>query len=591
MSVPPFREFLRPSVFFFVAVFLVLGAFYWLYLSQISTIISSDGDGEAWDNPLTVAHLERAREHGVSAEQYFKNDPIFENIKQQDPHQAFGYYGHRFRFEFFAFAMPLPNALYIPFVKILGVGAQTVAAYSNFFSLLAIGCVALLALKMFGRWHALLSCLLMLTSLSWLIHTQAGHASWMPSAVMINGLVLSLYSYMRSLRRGFLVPAAFLLGLMYLLGWISVVFGILIVALTIALEGQKSVKLVFADLGLIIGIALITVLAFTLVYATYYHCGLGSIHRGIFDGMFGRFTEGGAPNHPLSIGGKLVYAFKCMAIDSQTFDHTNKYLEGKPAIPYLFTLFFFVGLLYCIKDRFPADRLLLIWLVAVFGFLGSIFTFTHRYALMGLPAMGIVAARGIMGLYADLLHFQKRIASAIFALLMAGAMVFAFFSTHRSYYVDYMLHKPPDFDRDRGRGQSQFATWLKKNCPPAETLVVMSDPIMFPHVCLLFNAFGYDYKFVYWNNYFGTRSTVEQVKDWEKEVLSKYRKIVFAFSTQILGDQQRGGYLNDWRPFVAAHPGMKPQFAYSYSGRPPLFYVFEVRGDSAKPPGSPGKGR
>jgi hypothetical protein len=52
--------------------------------------------------------------------------------------------------------------------------------------------------------------------------------------------------------------------------------------------------------------------------------------------------------------------------------------------------------------------------------------------------------------------------------------------------------------------------------------------------------------------------------------------MVYLFSTILLGDSQAGTAQNDFRPFLAAHPGIKPVMEYSYAGRRPSIIMFKI---------------
>lgn len=582
MSPSQTRERKKSWALFTVAALLTFLAFYGMFLDQL--FVCEDVNMESMDSPLTVAHLERAREKGVSASAYFQSDPVWDNLKEQDPHSAYAYYGKRFQFAFFAFEWPLLNSLFAPFVKLHGVDVHTVYLYSTFFAALAWIATGLLALRMFGCWTVLPAMLFLISSLSWLIHTKVGYSAHMPSAALMIFLALASYAYGSRAantpglagRAAPLVVMGCLIGVSYLESWVVIVFGALMAGLSVVLNGPRRVGSALSDLGLVVAAAAASILLFTAAYGAYYHCTFSEIHGTIYDVCFSRFKEGGEPTMHATLAGRMAYAFRCIFLDSQTVEHLDKCLEGCPAIPPIFSVLFGVGLLYAFKERTIADKTLLIWLVSVFGVLGSVYTFTHRYALMAIPAMSLIAARGVTGVTRDLSRWRGGVARRAFVSGVILLLGFSLFQTHRQYYEDYLLHKPPVFEVDRMRGHASFANWLKHTGSPQDTLVVLGDPIMFPHSCFLFNTFGYDYRFVYWSNYFGSDTTPEQVLEWEREHLARYRRIVYAFSTVLLGNPQTGDVSNDWRPFQATHRNLYPVWTYSYADRPPSIVVYEI---------------
>jgi hypothetical protein len=512
----------------------------------------------------------------VTPRDYFARDPVWESLKKENPQGAYAYFDHRFQFEFFAFQAPLMNVFYLPFVKLAGVGPKTVALYSTFFSGLAWLLTGLLAARMFGRWNGLFTMALLMSSLSWLIHAKVGYAAHMPSAMMMVAEAMAIWAYLQQPRRWHLIVAGALVGLMYMAGWVVHVFGSLAIGLAIALGGPRNLRRAVADLGVAVASAAGAVLALTAAYAIYHHSSFAEIHSAIWAALFGRFSQGAVPGQELTLAGKLAYAFRCMFVDMRTVDHMDKCLEGRPAVPLLFALLSMVGLLYAIKERSAGDRVVLIWMVSVFAVLGSFFTFTHRYALLALPAMSLLGARGMAGIAHDLWRWRGSVARGAFATVTVSWLMLTLTQTHRQFYVDYMTNKPPDFEVDRVRGHASFADWLRKTGTPQDTLVVLGDPIMFPHNSFLFNTFGEEYRFVYWPNRFGTNTGAGRLREWEQQQLSKYRRIVYAFSPVLMGNSQTGVITNDWRPFLAAHADVKPAWTYSYAGRAPSILVFEV---------------
>ncbi len=564
----------RASLYFvFGASSLLAIVTWWMYISQIG--IMKDVNAESMDIPLVVGHLLRAREEHMSARRYFETDPICLNLKQQDPAGAFGYFGHRFQFQFMAEVGPLLSTLYIPLVKWLGVTSKTVAVYSTSLSLFELGATLLLAWNMFGPWPSFLAALWLVGNFSRLIHVHQGYTAWPPSAILTVLLAAALYEHSKNPSKKFFLIAGPILGLLYVVGWLSVVFAVLMILLVFLLEQRLAWKNCLKQLILSAFLSLVTITLFTLLYSSYEHLNFISVNQTLLDNMLSRFKGGAVPGHNLSPGEKFFYAFKCMFLDMTTFDHMDKLLEGKPGNSEFFGALFLIGLFYAFKNRTCADKILLCWLISVFGFMGTIFTYTHRYALLALPAMCIVAGRGVDAFYKDLL-VRSRVAAKAFFLVVAIGMALTLWVTHRNYYVDFTFYKPPDFEVDRMRGHADFANWLRKNSPPENTLVVLGDPIMFARTCFLFDTFTDRYPFVYWSNYFGSNSSSQQVKEWEQEALRHYSHVIFAFSTRMLGNVQTQQFMNDWRPFNRAHPGLQPVFTYSYSGRPASIVAFKI---------------
>lgn len=549
----------------------LLAVFSWLYLAQLFSI--EDPNAETSYPLLILGHLERAREKSMTPAHYFHQDAFWQNYKEQDHGGAYSCLNKRYMPEFFAYSQPVLHLLYLPFVKIMGVCAKTLAVYSTFFTFLAWISMGFLAFKMFGRWCAVLSMLILMTSLSWLIHVKAANSHWMPSVCLMNGLALCLLAYMKKPGAILLGTIGVILGIMCMLGWITIVFGVLIAGIVVIIWRQKPFSQFALGIGWMIGLGLLTVNAITFAFTLRYNCATHDIYSALWDDKVVRFTQGGTPHNPLSIIGKIAYGFRCMFWDMTTFDHPDKYLEGYPAIPWLFALFLFIGIFFAIRNRTIENKLLLIWLFSVVGFLSVVFAFAHRYALLVMPAMSILAAQGILCLGSDLARRPSKLALKTFTGLTIFSFMTVIADVRYNYYHQYTLHKPPNLEVDRMRGHSKVMAWLRENCEPKTTLIVLNDPIMFPSACLYFLTFDHEYRFVFWSNYFGKGGTSAQVKAWEKDAFRKYSKIVFVLSTTIFPDA-------DPRSFLAAHPGIQPKFTYAYADREASIFVFEVGKES-----------
>ena len=565
---------------FALALTITVGFFSWMYFADI--FANEDIFSDAMDKPLAVAHVLKAREKGVSLHQYMQNDPVWANMKREDPKWSYAYPGKRFQFELFACQAPFLSVCFLPFIKLFGMTAAAITLYSTFFSSAGLMLMAWLVWKAWDGWHAIAAVLCVTSSLIWLIHIKTAYAAWMPSVFLICGMACCLYVYSTTGRRRALSMAGMCLGLLYLTGWLSHVAGFFLLALTMFAMRRRPLKVFFADGLLLAAITIATILLVSGVYAAWAHCSFWEIHVAMFDEMLNRFTLGGVPMlEKLSFPEKLAYAFRCMFVDSATPDNVDKCLEDEPAIPLLFSVFTVIGLLYAIKNRSALDKLAMHWLVAAFVLLGCVMTYTHRYALLGLPAMAILASRGIVCLGNDIRR-TNIYASRGYTLLVGLALCITIILTHHSYFEVYLHHKRPDFEVERCRGWGVLTRWIKDRFSPSDTLLVFGDPIMFIRTFPMFYFYDRPFRFIYWSNYFNSFSTTNQVRDWEQLQLSKFRRLVFIFSPVLLGDPQAQGVMNDFRPFIAAHENIKPVFVHAYDGRT-LFFAFEITRDKTDP--------
>ena len=567
----------KPSPWFWAASAGALTAFAWLYLTQIFLV--PDANPEAMDNPLAVALIEQARAAGRPANDFWAESPITTQWKEQDfLYQWQMAPGQRFKLQWMMQVQPLLNVCYVPFVKWIGLGPTTIVLYSTFFAIVAWLLTGVLAWRLTGHWPAVVAMTLMTSSLMWLIHVRVGYAPWMPSMALIVLLILILDAYCTKQGWIKLTLCGVLLGLLYLAGWIGVVFGVMITFWMIMLGGPRRLLTAIAHGTAVIGAGVVTVLVCTWLYAWRYGITVREILQAIWENNVGRYQQGEPGLLHLSISQRMAYACKCLFWDSRTLDgHIDKYLEGQPAVPWVFSAFLILGILYAIKARDRASKILLVWMLMVLVMVGEVFVFSHRYALLVLPAMSILAGCAVVQLGSDLRHWAgPRIVlpyGALVVMLMAGSL----WSTHQHYYVQYLRHKEASFEGDRFRGHHAFVEWLNQTGTAADTLVVMSDPLTFPSTVFVFNTFGKDYAWTYWSRLFGTGSTSERLLDWEKEQFTKFRRIVYAFSSTLISDAQPGVFMNDPRPFTAAHPDARAIWTYAYDNRPPLILVFEIK--------------
>jgi len=567
---PDNKIVLDRSPWFWLCLALTVVVFWWVYLTQM--FVNEDPNPEAMECSLAIGFLEKARAAHRPADVFWQEDPLMAHVREQDPFYTKGPLD-RFKYQWTSQAHSFCCIWHLPFVKALGLNRKVIVWYSTFFAIIAWLGTGLLAWRMFGRWCGVLAAALMATSLGWLIHVRVGYQQVTPSVALMVLLALCLHRYWCCRSRWMLVLSGGLLGLMYLIGWIAIVFGVLLTVAVLVFAGVRRPGRTLLHGLCVAGCAVLAAVVFAWLYAWRYDFPASKIHESVREIMFGRFKEGEPGLLKLSTGGRIAYVTKCLFWDSRTLDgHVDKYLEGHPAVPWIVTVFLVVGLLGAIRRGDIADQLLLFWMLAVFGVLGLVFIYGHRYAMVVLPAMSILAAGGVLAAGDGLRKpFPLLYGIVVGALLLATA-----WNVHGAYYGQYLQHKEATSE-DRLRGHHRFAVWLERTGTPDDTLVVMSDAVMFPSTVFLFNTYGKNYRWVYWSRFFQTGSTADQVRAWEQQLPARFRRIVYAFSPSLLGDPQRGQFFNDPRPFLAAHPELKPSWTYSYAGRPPLILAFEVR--------------
>lgn len=540
-----------------------LVGFYLFYL--VPPISLDDINMESMALPLAVHSLEIARLKQVPAEEFFNRDPLFENMKQQDPQQAFGYPHQRFGLKHFASSWPVFACFYLPFDKIFGVTNDASTAYATFFTFATLLLITWFAWNLYGPFTGMLTAGFFVSSLLILINTKVAIQQITCSMFLITCLAVALFQYQRSPRAHWICLIALLMGFTFMTAWIDFGFAVLLLALGLTFLGPKKITVLVREFAMIVTLACLTVVGFIYIYHWVYGLDLADIYRAIGDVYLSRLSEGAVPAHPLSLGEKSMWGFRWMFINSAAFDHPDKYLEDTPAISYLFSALFFVGVFFAIIRRTRIDRWLLCWLLAVFGTLASIYMYENRYALMGLPAMAVIASRGAQECY---LWFKKRfrLVGQAFVVMLVLGLLASYVTTYHNYYNRYLLHRRGDLELDRPRGHHDLWKWLSATYSDTDTLVILNDPITFASIIPLYNNFVFhkNYNYIYLNHYIRGDAKPEDVRSLEKQIFSRYSKIVYALTTISLGGPN---WNNDPAAVLRLHSGQNPDFTYVYDGR------------------------
>lgn len=523
---------------------------------------------EACNNPITMGYLLKARAADQPVYDYLSAEPVLQSLMTENPEGMQAYAEGRSQFERYVAHEPLLNALYVPFIKILGVTPRAIAWFNAIWGAVAVLFLALIAGSTFGFWAGWWAAMLLMTSLAWFLHMKVGYPAWMTSAALLCMLAWALQRYADRGARSWIALAGAVLGLLYLTGWISQFFGAGLIVLALLWLGPPRFVGICRDGVVALGVAVATAFAGSGIYAAYSGCGFTMSHRVMWEGMLERFKMGAVPGVTLSWPGRIAHGLKWMFFDMRYFDHPDKWLEGHPSVPLLFTVLFVGGVILAIRRRDASTRLALLWLVSVFAFLGAVFMYSHRYAILGLPAMALLGGGAAASLLGWVGRSRLRVWQPQLALLLTGWLVYSLYATRYDYRVRYLEQKQgPDLEMDRLRGHRDFADWLKAGFKPDDTLLVLSDPVMFPHTGYLFYLFDQPYPFQYWSRRFDSQSAPQQVAAWERAQFQGRRRIVLAFSTMGWPGRRQGVYVNDPRAFMALHPGIRPAWTFQYRGR------------------------
>jgi hypothetical protein len=556
---------------------------WFFYLNPLSI---EDYNAEYLDNVLTVGYMEEARGKGVPIREHFKSITTFRMLETQNRERAFAYFGHTFHLDYFSHYAPLLNIAYLPFVKLFGVSKTAVGAFAAFYGLLAMGLTGYLGAKLYGRQTGYLSVLLLLTSLSWLIHVRSASQQPALSACLLLAMLALLHSHHQKTPGCpwlHLSGAGICLGLLILTGWIVVPAAVLFVATSLLLlERTVSWRGRLLNVGMTMVAAGITCLVVVLVYAWIYQTEAIEVFRTIFLSMTGRFSQGTNPGESMGIPGKILHFLKCTFWDMTTRDHRDKVLEGAPSVSLVFTILMLVGMAVAMRRRRSADQFLLLAGGCVLLVVTLLVVFANRYAMLLLPIFAIFGGMAVREAYVNWFKAQTgRLELGIFVGILGLVFGLTFFNLHHDYHVRFLTQKEPDFEVDRMRGHSSLYTWIRNHHERKETLLVLSDPICFALQQLHFFNFPDAYSHIYWCNYIREFKNPEELRKWEEEILKKYRKIVYVFSTYQF--PQDYAYWSNPSPFHSLHPGLQPDFVYRYRNQVPLIAAFVIQANHSAP--------
>jgi hypothetical protein len=566
--------------------FLGLGAvvvsllLYLLYLDRLFAI--QDLNMEAMDVPLTAGYMEKARGEKIPVHEYFSDPDLWQSLKVQVP-ESNRYYGGRFHFEYFAYRAPLLVISYVPWVNFFGMHYVTLTLYSTFMAFLCMGLAGFLAWRMYGAPTSLISVALLGSALTWLIHTKASHTEWFPSVALFLAMVILIHesACRRRLPISFraCVGLGVLIGLLFLAGWIAAFFACVLLVLTI-ISHSSDLKRMLRGVLICLVAGILTYLGVIYGYAHFYDAPVKEILETSWAGYFGRLGEGSVPTVKQTLADNMAYTLRTIFWDMASHDHQDKAIPGVPSISFLHSGLFILGCLYLLRRLSPADRLLFMGIASVFVVVGGFYLYAHRYGLVVLPLMTIIMAQGLLCGLREIRKIERlgRLLFVAGAIVAGSLFIGTTANTYAQYYGEFLPRQKPSLETDRARGHFAFSRWLGGNFNPNSTLVVLSDPITFPHSSFLFQNWYRPFPLVYWRNYLPGFSSPEAYRSWETKMLSQFDQVIFAFSTMLIKDEQLG-VINHFKPFAEAHPHLKPDFVYRYNDRI-LFQAVVLKGFS-----------
>ncbi len=526
--------------------------------------------------PVTVRYAEEAVARDMPVVEFFKTDSRCIDYGRQVP-QSNTYPGKLFIFEYMMKAVPLEILAYRPFIKMFGLGNFAVGMFAAFWTFQSLLLMFLVVRHMFGKWYDVLSVLFLQSCITWQIHAKMGSAQWLPSVCITLLLVLCIYNYLKSYRLLHICLGGILVGVAFADVWVGFFLNGLMLFFAVVAAWKRRKWYVLSDLLLVGLVIFLSHFVFIFAYSLIYDMEVIGIYQTFIKSLFTRVSMGAIPAYSPTLFGKFVYALKLLFVDSRQVDHDDKHLEGVPALHLFLAIFLVVGIVLACKRRALPQVIVSFWALLSFLTITLGFLFAHRYSLIFLPALCILAAVGMVGLLQQL--FKKTGTAALGAsIALSLGLLFANYLTYKRYYVDYTLHKAPSFEVDRLRGHAKVSDFIKSQFADSGALIVLNDYIMTHRLVYELSNFGFPFRYIFFNQHLRRGTPPEEIRSWAKGLVDAHGNVVFVFPTRLLPDQS-GGHFNDWRPFTAAYPELKPAYVYSYDGRT-LLIVFVMTSGS-----------
>jgi len=344
---------------------------------------------------------------------------------------------------------------------VIGPKLYAAHAVSALFGTLAILAVFLLARTMFDERTALLAALLLALSGYHMVYSTSGLADGAAMCVAL----FAFYFYYRSRRGDPARPGLaelFLAGL--LCGFAFTVHDRFLYALLVmfACEGLdmltgNRLRSLTAKRGLLLGsVFLVPLVLFEIPYY------LGMVFLRHFEQAlpFRTYFEELATHHIFN----LLDAFAFPLVDLSGFpeiQEAGSHLWNFLTYPYLFfrfdgpvlCLLFLAGLVLALRNRSPADRLLLVWFFLPFVLFSVGLVTSSRYALVFLPSVMVLSARSVVPLLEVLRRLpglQRIPAAALWIPFVTLMAVSGWLSSDEIRAMRCNYDAPADFLRAHG---------------------------------------------------------------------------------------------------------------------------------------------
>ena len=471
--------------------------------------------------------------------------------------------------------LPLWMLILQPFLALFGTTHFAVSVASTVIGLGVVAATYFAARSMLGPAIAVLAALLQACSLFFVLDARSSFHS-IPTLIAL----LAVYAFHRSLtKRHFLWTFGVLMGLGWLNGyppWV-IIPGILVVALW-WVAGDRS----FWRRGYFwttIAVALLTCLTLSMLYSRMFH--LDSVFQAFYElnrqWLFARTSQVGVAGHGFSflipnVLNALRNYFVGMTYD--TASHTYLVVPRLPMIDPFVAICLVVGTVAFIRERTPAQKLVLVWAALGFLLFSCLAEFQVRYQLVFAPALYMLAAGGIVSIVAA--ARRARIPSAAAVAIVAAGMATSAAMTYCGYFRVYAAS---DAYLWRFTGNEQIARYIASQAPPADCQVVFGHHVLVPADNFLFYTRD-AYPIMRWSQ-ISEEDDVNKYWEYERNVLRGGKKTIFyVFSLDNARADTPGkriwGDYEDLTRFEKIHPDLVAAKVISYTSGLPAFAIYKV---------------
>ncbi len=508
-----------------------------------------------------------------------------------------------FRMMTFAAYYPLYTLWQGIFFKFLGLNTLSVHFGSACAGLLTLLACYFIAVRLFDAKVAIVSALLMATSVVYLISSR--YLGWQLLALFfLMGSLYYLYAGISEKKTNYLVTGGILLGVGLFNGYppvllSPVVFAIWLISTQRGFRFLRDPSLWFAG---ILGMGVFVIL--TLSYSSLFMGRPFETMRAFADFLSVRTGNVSGFSHSLDffVSNPLA-AVKNMFVGMVPFgaahgpSDANQVAAGVPMINPVVALFATAGTILLARRRSAPDKLILSWMGTILFISAFLITFEGRYLLLALPAISIVAAYAMLRLpqlagewfaksversypavrFSPWLSGKQGVQSTLVAVIAVG---YSMYAGYTGYFDTYLKNDAYNYSQI---GNEKIAAYVTKAAAPGKSRVVLGDKRLVPYEGLLMLTQA-RYPVYWWDDLRARHAEdLASLDRWEAAQFRAGAEVIFyVFSLDMPGATPPGkppgypGPYEDMSLFRRLHPYLVPATVIRYTSGLQAFAIYAV---------------